>query len=68
MDKYIGLFTVKFLFPCVMFSKFTASYLAYFSTDLGSEAFELPFPYWYAIDGNIIDIYDCFKEWFGITI
>lgn len=36
-----------FFLPCVMFSKFITSYFAYFTTNLGSEAFELPFPNWY---------------------
>lgn len=45
VDKYICIFIGKFLCPDVMFSKFITSYFAYFTTDLGSEAFELPFPF-----------------------
>lgn len=32
--------------PCVMFPKCLISFFAYFTTDLGSEAFELPFSVW----------------------
>lgn len=46
MDKILRSIIMKYLFPCVMFSKFITSYFAYFTTDLGCEAFELPFPYW----------------------
>lgn len=46
MDQIIGFLIMKFVFPCVIFSKFITSYLAYFTTDLGSDSFELPFPYW----------------------
>lgn len=38
--------TVKILTPSVMFSKFIISFTAYLTTDLGNDAFELPFPYW----------------------
>lgn len=45
MDHSIELL-MKCLFPCIMLSKFIPSYFAYFTTDLGGEAFELLFPYW----------------------
>lgn len=37
---------VKVLLQGVMFSKFFASYIFYFSMDLGPESFDLPFPFW----------------------
>lgn len=46
IDKIIVVSAMVFFLPGVMFPKFILSYLAYYTKDLGSEAFELPFPCW----------------------
>lgn len=46
MDRIVGFLMIKLSLPCVMFSKLFSSYFAYFTTDVGNEAFELSFPYW----------------------
>lgn len=46
-SEFLVTITMTVVYPCVMFSKFIISFFVYFTTDLGDDAFELPFPYWY---------------------
>lgn len=45
--KFIFFVSIKMTFPGVMLPTFVISYLNYFTTDLGGEAFTLAFPIWY---------------------
>lgn len=47
INDCIEFLIIKCFFPFVIFSKFITSYFAYFISNLGSEAFELTFPFWY---------------------
>lgn len=38
---------IKILYPNILMPTLIASFYAYFTTDLGNDAFQLPFPYWY---------------------
>lgn len=41
------------------FSKFLLSYYLYYTTDLNSDAFEMPFPYWWALPNvNVLKLRD----------
>lgn len=39
-------FLAKLAAPCGVLSRVIPSYIIYFTTDLGNEAFELPVPMW----------------------
>lgn len=44
--KIIVWVAINVSLPIILFSKFILSFTAYFTTDLGNDVFELPFPYW----------------------
>lgn len=51
--EYIYFFNMKFLYPLAMSSIFVISYLMYFFTDAGNDAFELVvLPLWYVKTTN----------------
>lgn len=41
---------IKVSVPGLLLPNFILSYYSYFSTDLGSEAFGLPYPFWYDLN------------------
>lgn len=45
-SKTISFFFVYLLPPIFMLPKFVISVFAYFTTDLGNDALEMPFPMW----------------------
>lgn len=47
--KMLDFVLLKVTLPGVIMPNFIISYFLYFATDLGSEAFRLPFPKWYII-------------------
>lgn len=44
---FVIFFAINVLYPTAMLTIFTITYAIYFMTDLGNEAFLMPFPYWY---------------------
>lgn len=44
--RYLYYFCVKITVPGVMIPQMITSYLNYFTTDMGKEAFKLPYPEW----------------------
>lgn len=46
-SKYIYFGYMKIVFPCATFPYLFMSYFKYYTTDLGKDAFTLPFPVWY---------------------
>lgn len=46
-SKIIYFVSMRITFPCVTIPYAIWSYIQYFTTDLGPDAFHLPFPFWY---------------------
>lgn len=50
--KLIVSIAMKVLFQALMVPMFFACYLAYYTTDAGRDAFQLPFPYWWELQNK----------------
>lgn len=48
--KIIFFMNMKVCFPIGMSSEFIYSFILYFTTDLGNDAFQVPLPFWYVTD------------------
>lgn len=47
LSKIIYLVIVKISIPCLVLPKIIVCFIAYYATDSGNDAFELPLPMWY---------------------
>lgn len=47
--KIIHFVFIKVFLYAIVFQKLIFCFYLYYATDLGSEAFELPFPFWYIL-------------------